>query len=66
MDGILNHIYEFFYDWLFGTNALAVFQPIASELAMLVSVVFIGFVIAVAIGFVFGAVKLVLNMFRGY
>lgn len=65
MDGVLNHVYAFFYEWLYGTAVTAPLQNYADSICLIMSIIFVCLIVYCCFAFIFGFVKAIMNIFRG-
>lgn len=58
MNGIFNYIYNFFYEWLFGTGAISTLAPYAEAVTLFLSL----FTITLVVFFAYKLIKHLFNM----
>lgn len=62
MSGVLNYVFNFFYEWLFGSAPVTYLNPYADLIAFAFSLVMVCVVVWFAFKLVTGLVKLIYYM----
>lgn len=64
INGILNYVYSFFYEWLYGNAPIDVLESTSIDFTMILSFILVLVAVFFTFRLVTSLIKLVYNMFR--